>query len=379
MNNRAGYDIIIVGGGLAGLSLSILLARKQYKVLVLEKDSYPRHKVCGEYISNESRAFLLDLGMPIDTLALPQINTLQVTDTNGNEVLASLPLGGFGISRYSLDAQLAELAVKAGVELITKARVDDIVYKDELFAISAKNNTYTAKLVAGTWGKKSNLDVKWNRAFVKGKNKSLTNFIGIKYHIRYNWPADRVGLHNFRDGYCGISQIEDDKCCLCYLTTAKNLQANGNDIKQLELNVLMQNPWLKDIFTNAEFLFDTPVTISQISFEKKEQVLNHVLMLGDTGGVISPLSGNGMSMALHASKIGAGLMGQYLEGKITRPQMEQTYTQLWKQQFSRRISTGRFVQSKFGKMQTTAFFLKTMNLLPLLRRMVINSAIGKVF
>ena len=379
MNSPAVYDIIIVGGGLAGLSLSILLARKQYKVLVLEKDSYPRHKVCGEYISNESRAFLLELALPIDSLGLPQIDTLQVTDTFGNEIVASLPLGGFGISRYSLDAQLAELAVKAGVELITKARVDDIVYKDDLFTISAKNISYTAKVVAGTWGKKSNLDVKWNRAFVKEKNKSLTNYIGIKYHIRYNWPADRVGLHNFKNGYCGISQIENGKCCLCYLTTAQNLQDNGNDIKQLEPNVLMQNPWLKDIFTNAEFLFDAPVTISQISFEKKEQVLNHLLMLGDTGGVISPLSGNGMSMAFHASKIGAGLMSQYLEGKINRHQMEQTYTQQWKQQFSRRISTGRFVQSKFGQMQTTAFFLKTMNLLPFLQRMVINSAIGREF
>ncbi len=379
MNSRAGYDIIIVGGGLAGLSLSILMARKQYKVLVLEKDSYPRHKVCGEYISNESRSFLLDLGLSIDSLGLPQIDTLQVTDTYGNEVMATLPLGGFGISRYTLDAQLANQALMAGVELITKTRVDDIVFEEDLFTVSAKNNNYKARLVAGTWGKKSNMDVKWNRAFVRDKNKSLTNFIGVKYHIRYNWSADRVGLHNFKNGYCGISQIEDGKCCLCYLTTAQNLQDNGNDIKQLERDVLMQNSWLKNIFTNAEFMFDAPVTISQISFDKKEQVLNHVLMLGDTGGVISPLSGNGMSMAFHASKIGAGLMSQFLEGKITRPHMEKTYAQQWRQQFSRRISTGRFVQSKFGKMQTTSFFLKTMKLLPFLCRIVINSAIGEQF
>lgn len=379
MNNQAEYDIIIVGGGLAGLSLSILMARKRYKVLVLEKDSYPRHRVCGEYISNESLAFLTDLGLQLNSLDLPQIDTLQVTDTFGNEVIANLPQGGFGISRFLLDAELAKLAINTGVELLTKTRVDDIVYNEDLFNVTSKNNTYTARLVAGTWGKKSNLDVKWGRSFVMDKNKSLTNFMGIKYHIKYNWPVNRIGLHNFNDGYCGISQIEDGKCCLCYLTTAQNLQENGNDIKQLERNVLMQNPILNNIFTNAEFLFDAPATISQISFEKKEQVLNHILMLGDTGGLISPLSGNGMSMAFHASKIGAGLMSQYLEGKINRLIMEQTYTQQWKQQFNRRISTGRFVQSKFGKMQTTAFFLKTMKLLPFLRRIVINSAIGKEF
>ena len=379
MNNQAEYDVIIVGGGLAGLSLSILMARKQYKVLVLEKDSYPRHRVCGEYISNESLAFLTDLGLQLNSLDLPQIDTLQVTDTFGNEVIANLPQGGFGISRFLLDAELAKLAINTGVELLTKTRVDDIVYDEDLFNVTSKNNTYTARLVAGTWGKKSNLDVKWGRSFVMDKNKSLTNFMSIKYHIKYNWPVNRIGLHNFNDGYCGISKIEDGKCCLCYLTTAQNLQENGNDIKQLERNVLMQNPILNNIFTNAEFLFDAPATISQISFEKKEQVLNHILMLGDTGGLISPLSGNGMSMAFHASKIGAGLMSQYLEGNINRLIMEQTYTQQWKQQFNRRISTGRFVQSKFGKMQTTAFFLKTMKLLPFLRRIVINSAIGKEF
>ena len=379
MNNQAEYDVIIVGGGLAGLSLSILMARKQYKVLVLEKDSYPRHRVCGEYISNESLAFLTDLGLQLNSLDLPQIDTLQVTDTFGNEVIANLPQGGFGISRFLLDAELAKLAINTGVELLTKTRVDDIVYNEDLFTVTSKNNTYTARLVAGTWGKKSNLDVKWGRSFVMDKNKSLTNFMSIKYHIKYNWPVNRIGLHNFNDGYCGISKIEDGKCCLCYLTTAQNLQENGNDIKQLERNVLMQNPILNNIFTNAEFLFDAPATISQISFEKKEQVLNHILMLGDTGGLISPLSGNGMSMAFHASKIGAGLMSQYLEGNINRLIMEQTYTQQWKQQFNRRISTGRFVQSKFGKMQTTAFFLKTMKLLPFLRRIVINSAIGKEF
>ena len=379
MNKLAEYDVIIVGGGLAGLSLSILMARKQYKVLVLEKDSYPRHRVCGEYISNESLAFLTDLGLQLNSLDLPQIDTLQVTDTFGNEVIANLPQGGFGISRFLLDAELAKLAINTGVELLTKTRVDDIVYDEDLFNVTSKNNTYTARLVAGTWGKKSNLDVKWGRSFVMDKNKSLTNFMSIKYHIKYNWPVNRIGLHNFNDGYCGISKIEDGKCCLCYLTTAQNLQENGNDIKQLERNVLMQNPILNNIFTNAEFLFDAPATISQISFEKKEQVLNHILMLGDTGGLISPLSGNGMSMAFHASKIGAGLMSQYLEGNINRLIMEQTYTQQWKQQFNRRISTGRFVQSKFGKMQTTAFFLKTMKLLPFLRRIVINSAIGKEF
>ena len=76
------YDVVIVGGGLAGLASAILLAKQQHKVLLLEKESYPRHKVCGEYISMGSKPFLLSLGVPLDDMHLPVISKLQVTDAH---------------------------------------------------------------------------------------------------------------------------------------------------------------------------------------------------------------------------------------------------------------------------------------------------------
>ena len=99
MSNGDTYDVVIVGGGLAGLSCAIVLARDNYKVLLLEKEAYPKHKVCGEYISMESWPFLKSLGLPLDEMQLPWIKKLQVTDTRGNQVDAILPQGGFGISR----------------------------------------------------------------------------------------------------------------------------------------------------------------------------------------------------------------------------------------------------------------------------------------
>ena len=287
MDNGTVYDVAIIGGGLAGLSAAIVLSRKGYKVLVLEKDVYPRHKVCGEYISMESKPFLEGLGLPIGAMALPVINKLQVTDTRGNEVSATLPQGGFGISRYVLDDALARLAQQAGATLLTKTKVDNVQQANGGYAVTVGTHSYTAKLVCGTWGKRSNIDVKWQRPFITGKNKALNNYIGIKYHITYPWPADVIGLHNFANGYCGISQIEDGKYCLCYLTTAANLKNCGNDIKRLEREVLMKNKVLEQIFTNAVFDEGFPVTISQISFDKKELVHDGVLLLGDAAGMIT--------------------------------------------------------------------------------------------
>src|SRR5450755_1833572 len=111
------YDAAIVGGGLAGLSLSIQLARKGFHVILFEKEKYPFHKVCGEYISMESWDFLTRLGLPLENWNLPLINEVLITAKDGSSIIEKLPMGGFGISRYKLDAALSVLAREAGVEV----------------------------------------------------------------------------------------------------------------------------------------------------------------------------------------------------------------------------------------------------------------------
>jgi flavin-dependent dehydrogenase len=117
MNGREAYDVLIVGGGVAGLSLACLLANNGYYVAVMEKDDYPKHRVCGEYVSMQSKPFLEGIGVQVDDLDLPQINKLHVTDTRNNEVATELPYGGFGMSRYMLDEALAKQAENAGAIL----------------------------------------------------------------------------------------------------------------------------------------------------------------------------------------------------------------------------------------------------------------------
>src|SRR3954466_5304669 len=110
------YDVAIIGGGLAGLALSIQLAKKNHKVVLFEKEKYPFHKVCGEYISMESWNFLQSLGLPLESLNLPKIDTLTITAPNGKSFTTKLPLGGFGISRYKIDNLLSIIARDNGVQ-----------------------------------------------------------------------------------------------------------------------------------------------------------------------------------------------------------------------------------------------------------------------
>jgi menaquinone-9 beta-reductase len=378
MQIKEEYDVAIIGGGLAGLSASIQLARIGHSVILFEKEKYPFHKVCGEYISLESWNFLKELGLPFEEMNLPIIDTLFLTAPNGKAFTTKLPLGGFGISRYKLDSLLANLAKQNGVHLIEETKIDDVLF-DKNFQVRFHSKEIISKICCGAYGKRSNLDIKWKRDFLEASDKRLDNYVGVKYHVRTDWEMNMIGLHNFENGYCGISKIEDDKYCLCYMTKAENLKKCNNNIENLEETILYENPHLKKIFLNSEKCKSFPVTISQINFNKKTQTENHMLMLGDTAGMITPLCGNGMSIALHTSKIAAEQASDFLEEKTSRDQMEEFYKKQWKYHFEKRLKTGRALQHFFGSTRLSNLFVGTVKLLPFLSKPMIKMTHGKPF
>ena len=351
LGNKDFYDVVIIGGGLAGLTLAITLAKEGRTIALIEKESYPFHKVCGEYISLESWDFLLRCGVPLQELNLPIIKQLKITAPNGKELNANLPLGGFGISRFSLDNKLKDIAINHGV----------------------------SALVCGSFGKRTNLDVKWKRPFVEATKNRLNQFIAVKYHIQYTGNPDEIALHNFEDGYCGMSQIEDGKFCLCYLTTASNLQQSNNDVDLMEKQILSKNPNLKKIFADSTKLYDAPLVISQISFDKKTQVDDHILFVGDAAGLITPLCGNGMSMAMHGSHIAAQLIIKFLNKEISRDELEKDYQHQWNTTFAKRLLWGRTIQRLFGKTFTTNLLIGLLKRFPFLVRKIVKQTHGKPF
>jgi flavin-dependent dehydrogenase len=373
------YDAAIVGGGLAGLALSIQLARMGHSVILFEKERFPFHKVCGEYISMESWDFLSDLGIDLDNLGVAMITRLTVSGVNGSLLHQKLPLGGFGISRYVLDHVLMKLAMDEGVIIKEQARVSDIQFNGNEFNIDAGDHSCTARVAAGCFGKRSNIDIKWKRPFASHPQNKLNNYVGIKYHIRSSLPANTIALHNFPYGYCGLSKIEEDKFCLCYLTTARNLLDHHGNIPKMESAVLWQNPHLQRIWKESRMIYEEPLTISQISFEKKSQVEKHVMMVGDAAGMITPLCGNGMSMALHGSKLAAKAIQGFLDDRLSREAMEDQYAKTWHSHFSSRLRTGRRIQRLFGKKWITNAFVGIAKSSPFLVNSLIRKTHGKTF
>jgi flavin-dependent dehydrogenase len=365
-------EILIIGGGLAGLTAALHLNKLGLHVILIEKDTYPHHKVCGEYISNEVLPYFEWLGLAIENLNPTFISDLLFTSLSGKSIQTKLPLGGFGLSRYTIDHYLYTELIKRNIRVIHD-RVLQINFADDQFTVETANSTYAASYVIGAYGKRSAIDVKLNRNFINKQSP----YLAVKAHYKANFPSNLVSLHNFEGGYCGVSKVENDRLNICYLADYESFKKHKNIVAYQE-NILYKNSHLKAIFENAESLFDTPLSISQISFEAKEPVYKHILMIGDTAGLIHPLCGNGMAMAIHSAKIVSALLYQKIQGKITsRAALEDDYNTQWNREFKNRLKMGRILSSLLRNKKLERFAMNTLSKMPFLLNKIITQTHGK--
>ena len=372
-DNTMNFEVIVIGGGLAGLCNAIHLSKQGVRVLLIEKNEYPKHKVCGEYISNEVLPYLkyLDIN-PFDFGAV-KIDKFELSTTTNKTISANLPLGGFGISRYKLDFVLSEKAKRNNVSIL-KDSVTNVNFINDCFLIETKENKqFSAKICIGSFGKRSLLDVKMERDFIQKKSP----YLGVKIHAKGVFPDDLVALHNFKGGYCGVSKVENNTINLCYITSFLSFQKHNN-IEDFQKNVVFKNSFLKEIFNNSTPVFEKPLSISQISFEIKKPVENHMIMCGDSAGMIHPLCGNGMSMAIQSAQIASKLVLNYLKGDIkTRKQLEKSYIRQWNKRFSLRLKAGRFIAMLFRNDKTASILLQGLKRIPILLPLIIKQTHGK--
>ena len=367
------FDVIIIGGGLAGLTSAIHLSKSKFKVLLIEKNGCPKHKVCGEYVSNEVLPYLHYLGFSPFKFGAKQISNFELTTHYNKSIKANLPLGGFGMSRYEMDFQLYQLALRNGV-VVLQDLVIDVKYESNNFQVETKSNKiFQSRIVIGAYGKRSNLDVQFNRKFIKKKSP----YLGVKIHALGDFPEDKVALHNFKGGYCGVSKVENNHINLCYITDFKAFK-RYKDIDAFQEEVLFKNSALKAVFKSSKQQFEEPLTISQISFETKQPVENHIIMCGDTAGMIHPLCGNGMGMAIRSAQLSSQLIIDYLEGKIElRSELENSYAKQWYKTFKWRLKAGHIIAYLFRQVWLAPILLNVLQTFPFLLPQIIKMTHGK--
>jgi flavin-dependent dehydrogenase len=366
-------DILVLGGGLAGLSASLYLARAGHRVRLLEQKEYPRHKVCGEYLSLEVVPYLQSLGADLYTLQPKMQSRLLLTGPGGTPVRQQLPLGGLGLSRYALDHFLAERALEAGAHIHIRQKVLALNLDEDGGEVRTQTgDRFRARVLLNATGKRSIVDKVLQRPFAD----RTAPWMAVKQHMAWaGCPEDEVQLHNFPQGYCGVSQVESGVVNVCYLVRTEALRQAGS-LEQLERLFLSANPVLEQLLGDGQRLWKRPLVISNVSFARKTQRESQVLMLGDAAGLISPLCGNGMAMAIGAGRLAGEQVHAFLDGRISRTDMQRNYTRSWRRHFSHRLWWGRQVQAFFGTPGLTDLALRAIRYFPPVLHQIIRRIHG---
>ncbi|MGZ4895892.1 MAG: NAD(P)/FAD-dependent oxidoreductase [Candidatus Angelobacter sp.] len=311
----AQYDLIIVGAGPAGSACAITAARTGAKVLLLEKDRFPRQKVCGEFVSPESLGLLHSLLEGERFRSCAQIVSSRIFLDNKALTLPVTPAAQ-SIPRFDLDPALFAAAQRAGVTACESTPVSE-VQRNEVFQVRTAESSYSARAVVnatGRWSKLTQFDV-------VGKDK----WLGLKAHFSEPSPPQSVDLYFFPGGYCGVTPVGPNSVNACAMVRA--------DVAHT----------LEDVFAKEEQLFQrsrgwqplfSTVTTSPLYFREPETESDGMFLAGDAAAFIDPFAGDGISLALQSGTLAAQSIVPFLRGTCSMEQAHRQYRAAYRKRFA---------------------------------------------
>lgn len=342
------WDVAVIGAGVAGSTAAALLADVGLRVILLEKGTLPRHKVCGEFLSPEGAACLERLGVwPWVQAISPQRVRAFALSARGREMQCPLPDAGWGVSRWTLDHLLWKYAQAKGVVVWDGSAVAHVEgdfaqrFALELRRPNRPPQRVQARAVLCAAGRQ------WRpRGIESTSHRDLqSGLVGLKAHFQGVHLDERVELHAVSQGYCGLVEVEGHRANLCCLTHAEALRQAGGTPERYFATALRQNAYLHGRLAEAKRL-EAPWMAVSFTYRQPPAPVDHgIWQVGDSAGMIAPLTGDGMGMGLRAAELAATTLLQAFRGDLTWQQATAEYADRWWQEFIPRLRWGRRLEA----------------------------------
>lgn len=323
-------DAVVIGAGVAGSGIARALASEGWDVVLLDKDRFPRHKACGEFLSPEAHSSLQALGLAeaLSGAEHSVITRARLHTERGATLEVPLPGQAWGISRYSLDARLQQAAADKGARLLSSCPVSEVTKTSGGYRIDCELEreplTLQARVVIGASGRRP---LQAKAGFQAASPKRT--FVGVKAHYRTKAePLPIVDLYFFRGGYVGIAPVEDGRLNVAALFGGAAFREFGGGTAALDAaldEAVRTVPVLRERLDGRTAIPGTQAATYPVTVRPEPQAWREYPLVGDAVAVIPPFCGDGMAMALRSAELCAPLASAYLRGELTEAAWRETY------------------------------------------------------
>lgn len=344
--------LTIVGAGPAGASLAIRLARKNFRVTLIERERFPRQKLCGEFISPECLRHFRELEVFDSMIAAggERISETVFYALSGKSVgvrsewFNENEAGALSLSRAEMDFRLLEKAKFCGVEVLEECSVTNVLFENEtVCGVKIRDKNGATKeifcdLTIDATGRAKVLEKLAVRNSIyqnaKKPNKQSSKLVGFKTHLRnVNLAKDVCEIYFFRGGYGGLSYVENNLANHCFLVKAEIVKEFG-DADEIIKQVIFQNERARQTLENAEKTFDW-LAVSVDNFGAKNlNPAKNLFAVGDAAAFIDPFTGSGMLMAFESAEI---LARTIIENDFSHEKIVDVYRNAYRQKFQNRL------------------------------------------
>ncbi|MGH7941360.1 MAG: NAD(P)/FAD-dependent oxidoreductase [Limisphaerales bacterium] len=344
--------VTIIGGGLAGLTLGIGLRQDNIPVTIFESGDYPRHRVCGEFISGRGQAVLarLDLLSDFEKAGAIYARTAMFISDAAKSPVRTLAAPALCLSRYSMDALLASRFQELGGQLRVRSRwnLEHSAGRMHIDSVPARPNLEQSSepIVLAT-----------GRRLQPAEKE--THWFGVKAHIASGSPVELeadLEMHLSQDGYVGVNRVNNGEINVCGLF--KGRPHKHPPESKAEWLLGQSDSTLRRRLTKAQFEPQSFCSVAGIRLKPRRAAAQHECCIGDALTMTPPVTGNGMSMAFESAEIARPPVAAYSRGDISWLEARRQIAARCDRAFSRRLAWARLlqwmmvartVQNSFGK------------------------------